>query len=110
MGGPQLRRKVSRCFAASFLTGGVGGLIYGSIRTDVYGDIKLTINVIDIGSDKSIIEKEYVGHYTERKAMMNSDSAKTRATMVGNSLKMVMDEFKEDLTKALGRESGIEHK
>jgi hypothetical protein len=38
---------------------------------------------------------------TERKALLNCDTAETKATVAGNSLKRAMDQFKEDLIEAV---------
>lgn len=98
---PHYDAKLGVAFVVGFLGGLVGGLIYGSFPTDVYGDTVLNINLKDISSGKLLIDKEYVGHCTERRALLSCDSAKTKATVAGISLKMVIEEFKVDLIEAV---------
>lgn len=98
---PNYDAKVGGAFVAGLFGGLIGGIIYGSFRTDVYGDTVLKIQLIDIGSGKLLIDKEYVGHWTERKAILSCDSAETKATVAGDSLKVVMEEFKVDLVEAV---------
>ena len=83
---PNYGAKSAGAFAAGFAGGLVGGVIYGSIRTDVYGDTVLKINLSDLNSGKTLIDKEYTGHCAERRALLECDTPKTKATVAGTSL------------------------
>jgi len=102
---PKYGAKVTGAMAATFLTGLIGGLIYGSINTDVNGNIILKVSVTDVSTGKLYIDKEYVGRCTERKAMLSCDTPETKATVVGNSLKSAMDQFKSDLIEVVNGRS-----
>jgi hypothetical protein len=98
---PNYDTKVGIIFATTLFGGVMGGLIYGSFFTDVYGDTVLNVTMKDISSGRLLIDKEYVGHCTERKAILSCDSPEMKATVAGSSLKMVMEEFKADLIEAV---------
>ena len=80
---------------------GVGALIYGFFPTDVNGDTVLKISVTDLKSGDLLVDKEYVGHFTERKILFNCDTPTTKATVAGKSLEAAMAEFKKDLIEAV---------
>jgi hypothetical protein len=102
---PNYDAKMAGAFAVSILTGLVGGFIYGSIPTDVYGDTTMKVVLKDLNTGETLVEKDYTGHCSERKAMISCDSPKTKATAVGNSLKIIMDQFKGDLIEAVNKKS-----
>jgi hypothetical protein len=89
-------------FIVSVLTGGVGGLIYTSTPTDVYGRTKLTVRMIDVASGREIT-KTYAGSSQERMAKLSSDRAETRSKMVGQSLSSAMQQFRTDLVSFAGK-------
>lgn len=66
-------------FIVSFLTGGIGGVIYGSTDSDIYGDMKQRITLIEQNSGKILLDKEYTGHIEERKTKFKCDTLKTKA-------------------------------
>lgn len=97
---PNYGLKVGVAFAA-ILLGGIPGVAFGCVRTDVYGDTVMNITVKDMSSGRLIIDKEYVGHYNERQMLFTCDNPSTKATVGGTSLKTVMEEFKADFTEAV---------
>jgi hypothetical protein len=84
------------CAASACSTGGIGGLIYTSPPTDVYGKTKLTVRMIDVASGRQVT-KTYAGSSRERIAKLRCDLHSTRSKMVGQSLTSVMQEFRTDL-------------
>lgn len=103
---PNYEVKVAVAFVAGIAGGLIGGIIYGAIPTDVYGDTVLKVQLTNISSGKLLIDKEYVGHCIDKKAILICDTCETKATIAGNSLKMVMEEFKKDLVKAVESRNG----
>lgn len=97
---PNYGLKVGLVFATTLL-GGIPGVAIGLVRTDVYGDTVMNITVKELSSGRLLIDKEYVGHYNERKMLFTCDNPATKATVGGTSLKTVMEEFKADLTEAV---------
>ncbi|HEY1266772.1 MAG TPA: hypothetical protein VGH16_05910 [Candidatus Binatia bacterium] len=83
-------------FTTSFLTGGVGGLIYGSTPTDVYGIAELSIQVVDLNS-ADVLDKAYTGRIEDRRAKLVSDTPGTKNEMVTRALKEAVDKFRADL-------------
>jgi hypothetical protein len=98
---PNYDTKLAIISVVSFCTIGVGGLVYGCFPTDVNGDTVLKMSVKDLKLGILLIDKEYAGHFTERKIILNSDTLTTRATVAGKSLEAIMAEFKTDLTEAV---------
>lgn len=82
-------------FTTSFLTGGVGGMIYGSTSTDVYGIAELSIRVVDVNS-ADVLDKAYTGRIEDRKAKLVCDTPGTKSEMVGRALKEAVDKFRAD--------------
>lgn len=82
-------------FTTSFLTGGVGGVIYGSTSTDVYGMAELSVRVIDLNS-ADVIDKAYTGRIEDRKAKLVCDTPGTKNEMVTRALKEAVDKFRAD--------------
>jgi hypothetical protein len=98
---PDYDRKVGTVFVLSFLTGGLGGVAYGSTKTDVYGNARIKITVIRTETGEKLIDKEYVGHIEERMALLKCDTPNTKARIVGLSVKSIMKQFKGDLKRVI---------
>ena len=86
----------------SILTGGIGGLIYTSTPTEVYGHTKLTVRIVDVTSGREVT-KTYAGSSQERMAKLSSDRAETRSRMVAQALNSTMQEFRTDLAEFVGK-------
>ena len=82
-------------FTTSFLTGGVGGMIYGSTSTDVYGIAELSIRIVDVNST-DVLDKAYTARIEDRKAKLVCDTPGTKSEMVGRALKEAVDKFRAD--------------
>jgi hypothetical protein len=92
---------VSRMFIVSLLTGGIGGLIYGSTSTDVYGHSRLRISLVDEKDGKVYLDKEYTGDSKQSMAKLKSDIPSTKALLIGESLQQAMEQFRKDLNSVL---------
>jgi len=95
--------KVKAAFTVSLLTGGLGGLAYGSTKTPVYGEIELKLSVTR-NDGSTLLEKTYSGKSEEKMALLKSDTPNTMSMVVGKSLNIVIKEFIEDLDEALAAE------
>ena len=102
---PNYAAMLGKTFGVSVLTGGIGGLIYGSTETDVYGDAKISIKVVDLQFNRTLLDKDYVGHAEEKMKKLACDTPSAKARMVGEAIKGIMQQFKEDLSRAVQEES-----
>ncbi len=107
---PNYDAMIGKAFGLSVLTGGIGGMIYGSTETDVYDDARIRIKVIDLRLQKTLLDKEYIGHAEEKMKKLKCDTPNTKARMIGNAIEIVMASFKEDLAQAVQEESNHELK
>jgi hypothetical protein len=101
---PGYKEKTDAIYIMGFLFGGIGAVLYGCTPTDVNGMSTLKITVVDLDTNRPVIDKEYRGQWTERKTLLACDSGTAKATVGGNSLKNLMDQFKKDLGEMLPRE------
>ncbi len=93
---------VTKAFVTSMLTGGVGGVIYGSTKTDVFGETNLHLKITEAKTGNVLLEKNYTGKHQEKMAKISCDTPGTRTMMVGKSLKFAVEEIKNDLGELLG--------
>lgn len=98
---------VGTTFGVSLLTGGIGGLIYGSTSTDVFGYVDLEIELYDLSSDKLLTKKLYKGLAKQNMAKLSSDSHETKATIIGLAVQSAINQFKEDLLTLV--QKGVPH-
>lgn len=94
---PDYDEMLGKTFIISILTGGIGGIAYGSGETDVIGEMHLKLEMIDIESKQVIHDKTYVGHFSQKMKKLNCDSPETKATVIGKSLKNAMKNMSSDL-------------
>lgn len=76
---PDYESKRKKAFWVSMLTGGLGGVIYGNSKTDVYGCVSLRVRVVEPNNNIAL-EKIYRGESADRMTLF---SAETRATGCG---------------------------
>lgn len=95
---------LNKAFLTSMLTGGIGGAIYGSTKTDVYGDTSLYIKIVQYPTEEIIIEKQYDGHCEEKVAKLSCDTPETKARMVGLSLEKALETLKVELTEKFSKQ------
>lgn len=98
---PNYDAKLTTTFVVSFLTGGIGGLLFTAIPTDVYGHSIISMKIIDVNTEAVYLDKEYIGKSEESIALLKSDFPETKATVAGNAVKICMDQFKADLAKTI---------
>lgn len=85
-------------FVVSALTGGLGGIIYGSTKTDVLGNTKLHVIVQNSETNETLLDQVYEGSYEEKLAKLSCDTPETKSRVVEKSLKLAIEKFKKDLT------------
>ena len=88
---------VAKTFALSFLTGGIGGLAYGSTSISVYGHVKLQCRVEAQPSGGVLIDREYQGEAVESRAKLACDVPDTRRAIVAAALRDAVQKFVKDL-------------
>lgn len=94
---PDYDSKKFWAFTTSLLTGGLGGTIYGMSDTDVYGHSRMRIKLSSMKTGETVVDKDYLGVAKEVMIKFKCDTPETKSTMVGKSLKNLMEKFKSDL-------------
>lgn len=98
---PNLEDQEGKMLVISILTGGIGGLIYGSGDTDFYGKAKLKITIKESETNATLLDKEYVSRVEEKMARLNTDSYEERSKIIAKAVKRIMEEFKTDLQEVI---------
>jgi hypothetical protein len=94
---PDYDRKLGIAIGIGVATGGIGGFIYGSTGTDVYG--YSSMQFVLLHGEKEILTKEYKAKAIEKKSKLACDTAPTYREMAAKALQQIMLEFKSDLQK-----------
>ncbi len=94
---PEYEEMLGKVFVVSFLTGGIGGLIYGSTGTDVYGSVDIHISLVESNNGKTLFENTYNGRYEENMPKLNCDTPETKSIVIGKALKQELKTLKVDL-------------
>jgi len=92
---PEYKAMLKKAFATSFLTGGLGGLAYGSTSTPVQGNAVLRLRVVKDG--KEVLSREYVGFWEEKTAKLKCDTMDTKSRVAGAALSDAVEKFLKDL-------------
>lgn len=95
---PGYKAMIKKAFAASFLTGGLGGLAYGSTSTRVEGHATVRLSVLCAG--REVFAREYAGRHEENTAKLKCDTMETRARVAGLALSDAIDKFLKDLDQS----------
>ena len=98
---PNYDKLLRNTFMISFLTGGVGGIIYGNTDTDFYGKVRIRLVLADKDYKSNMLDKEYYYRAEEKVTKFKTDSAEERAKIIGIAFKHVIEQFKEDLDKVI---------
>lgn len=98
---PDYKHKVRTAFTVSLLTGGIGGVAYGSTSTEVYGRAKMRFVVSEKNRNEVLLDREYSGAATERKSKFNCDTATTYREMAAKAFQQAFEQFKADLEKVI---------
>lgn len=93
---PNYGKMVGTTTVISALTGGIGGLAYGSTGVDVHGHARVQF-VLKNPRGATVLNREYFSKTTERKAKMNSDTPTAYREVAASSLKEVINQFTDDL-------------
>jgi hypothetical protein len=101
---PNPKEQENKMLVISILTGGIGGLAYGSGSTEIYGKAKLKVVLEDRETKRILLDKEYFSRAEERMARFKTDSAEERARIIGKAFKQLMDELKVDLERVVKAE------
>jgi len=101
---PNLKAQEGKMLVISALTGGLGGLAYGSGSTDFYGKAKMHIILKEMATGKVLIDKEYSSRVAKKMARLKTDSYEQRSKIIGEAVKQVMNEFKIDLDRVIERD------
>lgn len=94
---PHYDRILGTTFAVSLFTGGIGGIIYGCTGTEVLGHSSLHFTVTDTRVAGTLLDRDYSGTTTLRKAKLSCDTAPTRREVAAGALKDVIDDLQADL-------------
>jgi len=70
-------------------------------KTEVYGDVGMHVRLTDRHNGQILIDKSYASRYSEKRMKINCDSPATKAKVIGQALKMVMNDFKQDLINSV---------
>lgn len=101
---PGYKAMLRTAFATSFLTGGIGGLAYGSTSTPVQGNAVLQLRITESG--KEVLNREYVGFHEEKVAKLKCDTMDTKSRVAGLALSDAIEKFLKDVDRPAVAASG----
>jgi hypothetical protein len=87
---PNYKSMVQTAFVASFLTGGLGGLAYGSTETPVVGHAVVALKIIEQPTGRVILDRTFEGTEEEHMAKLKCDTLQTRAHVMAAALKKAL--------------------
>lgn len=93
---PDYDQIVGTTFVVSLLFGVVGGLAYGMTDTEVFGRVKLEMDLLDVRTGATT-ERIYTGEAREEMDKLTCDTDETRRKMVGRAFSEAMKPFRADL-------------
>ena len=88
-------------FWTSFLTGGLGGLAYGSTDTPVFGRASLNLRITERATGKVYFDDKIEVVHQEKMAKLKCDTPKTQAHMIAAALADAMAKMKTAVAKAM---------
>jgi hypothetical protein len=92
---PAYQAMLKKVFATSLLTGGIGGVAYGSTSTPVLGHATVKITVLRSGSE--LFSREYAGLHEESLAKLRCDTLETKSRVAGLAVADAVDKFLKDV-------------
>jgi hypothetical protein len=95
---PHYERMLQTAFWTSFLTGGVGGVAYGSTNTPVFGRAAFTLTATRATDHRVVFQKRVEALHEEKMAKFSSDTLNTRLHMTSTALKKAMEQLRTDMT------------
>ena len=87
---PNHKAMVKTAFWTSLLTGGLGGLAYGSTETPVFGHAVLVVKITERASGRVLFSDKIETLHEEKMAKLKSDSLETRARMMAAAMKTTL--------------------
>jgi len=97
---PNYEDMIGNLMFISLITGGLGGIIYGSTETDVLGDVSLNIVMENKYSGHVLIDKQYNGHSKKSYSKFVSDSNFKKSRVIGYAFSEIMSKLKSDIKQA----------
>jgi hypothetical protein len=94
---PNYGRLVGTVGVVSVLTGGVGGVIYGSTDTDVLGHANVHFNLTNLQGNQMLLDRDYIATITEKKAKLNCDTPATYREVAAKSFQTTIEQFEKDV-------------
>lgn len=91
---PNYQSMLKKAFATSFLTGGIGGIAYGSTSTPVQGNAVIKVTVTRAGAE--LLSREYAGLHEESLAKLKCDTLETKSRVAGLAVADAVDKFLKD--------------
>lgn len=87
---PNHKGMVQTAFWTSFLTGGLGGLAYGSTDTPVYGHAVVKLKLTEHATGHTILDQAFEGREEEHMAKLKCDTPNTRSQVMAAALKKAL--------------------
>lgn len=95
---PDYEAMIRKVFAASLLTGGLGGAAYGTTSTQVFSRIDIEYDVRD-PSGSTIFTKRYKIEHEEIRKKLDSDTPGAKSEIASQALSKSINLFLTDLSK-----------
>lgn len=87
---PNHKAMIQTAFWTSFLTGGLGGLAYGSTDTPVFGHAALVLKITDRATGKVLFNETLDVVHEEKMAKLKCDTPTTKAKVMAAALKAAL--------------------
>lgn len=88
---------ISAMYLLTFFAGGFIGLyIYGATKTEAFGHVALTVEMIDLTSGRKE-RNTYEATASERLAKLDAEEPETKSRLVGKALSSIMERLKSDV-------------
>lgn len=96
---PNYNAMVRNAFTVSMLTGGIGGIAYGSTTTPVFGNIDIEYTVKDSISGITVFTNRYTVKHEEKRKKLSSDTPLAKAEITSQALSKSIQMFAQDLSQ-----------
>jgi hypothetical protein len=103
---PSHGRKVATAAAISFATGGIGGVIYGSTDTEVFGHAQFHFTVTS-STNSILLDRDYTATAEEKKAKLNCDTPATFREVAAKAFRLIVDQLTADLQKISAAQTNV---
>jgi hypothetical protein len=96
---PGYEAMLKKVFVTSFLTGGLGGVAYGSTETEVHGICELVIKVDANG--RQVLCSSYAEQHIEKMVKLKCDTMDTKSRVAGIAVSRALDKALPEISKAV---------